>query len=70
MAAATTNTPAQPAAAPKQFGRFALRQLLGKSAASSTWLAVDPLLKQEVLLFVPRTAPARQKLREAWVEYT
>ncbi len=70
MAAATTNTPVQPAAAPKQFGRFALHQLIGKSAASSTWLATDPLLKQDVLLFVPRTAPTKPKLRDAWIEYT
>lgn len=69
MAAATPNSSAQPTATPKQFGRFVLQQLLGKSAASSTWLANDPRLKQDVLLFVPRTAPTKPKLKEAWIEY-
>lgn len=69
MAAATSNTPAPPSASPRQFGRFALNQLLGKSAASSTWLAHDPRLQQDVLLFVPRTAPSKPKLKEAWIEH-
>ncbi|MDE2592800.1 MAG: HDOD domain-containing protein [Burkholderiales bacterium] len=69
MAAATTPPPTQPAAAPKQFGRFALNQLLGKSSASSTWLARDPRLEQDVLLFVPRTAPVKSHLKDAWMEH-
>ncbi len=69
MAAASTHTPNQPSAAPKQFGRFALNQLLGKSSASSTWLAHDPRLDQDVLLFVPRTAPTKAHLKEAWIEH-
>ncbi|HET8694662.1 MAG TPA: HDOD domain-containing protein [Aquabacterium sp.] len=69
MSAATNNTPTNQPATPKQFGRFVLQQTLGKSAMSSTWLAHDPLLKQDVLLIVPRTAPKNVKQREAWVEY-
>lgn len=69
MAAATTQPTAAPAAAPKQFGRFLLNQMIGKSSASSTWLAHDPLLKQDVLLFVPRVAQTKPKLREAWIEH-
>ena len=69
MSAATTNTNAPPRAAPKQFGRFLLNQLIGKSAASSTWLATDPLLKQEVLLFVPKKAQTKAQLRQAWVDH-
>ncbi|HET8871899.1 MAG TPA: HDOD domain-containing protein [Aquabacterium sp.] len=70
MSAATNNTSTTPSATPKQFGRFLLQQLLGKSAMSSTWLAHDPLLKQDILIFVPRNAPTKQKQREAWIEYT
>lgn len=69
MSAATTNTTAPPRAAPKQFGRFLLNQLIGKSAASSTWLATDPLLKQDVLLFVPKKAQTKAQLRQAWVDH-
>lgn len=69
MSAATTNTSSPPRAAPKQFGRFLLNQLIGKSAASSTWLATDPLLKQEVLLFVPKKAQTKAQLRQAWVDH-
>lgn len=69
MSAATTNTNAPPRAAPKQFGRFLLNQLISKSAASSTWLATDPLLKQEVLLFVPKKAQTKAQLRQAWVDH-
>jgi non-specific serine/threonine protein kinase len=46
-----------------------LNQLIGKSAASSTWLATDPLLKQEVLLFVPKKAQTKAQLRQAWVDH-
>mgnify|MGYP006179078539 CR=1 FL=1 len=63
----TPEEPALPAAmaiaqppqtsAPRLFGRFELRQMLGRSLASSTWLAWDPRLQQEVSLCVPRAKP-------------
>ena len=34
-----------------------------------TWLATDPLLKQEVLLFVPKKAQTKAQLRQAWVDH-
>lgn len=62
MAIAPPPTPA----APRLFGRFELRQMLGRSLASSTWLAWDPRLQQEVLLCVPRAQPAGPRDREDW----
>lgn len=54
--------------APRYFGRFELRQLLGRSHASGTWLAVDPRLQQEVLLCVPRAQPQNDAERDAWTQ--
>ena len=70
MAATTTVTSASPSAGPKQFGRFALLQVLAKSAGASTWLASDPSLKHDVLLFVPRVAPTKVVIRTAWSQNT
>lgn len=53
--------PAAPAARPnptRAFGRFELRQLLGKSAGTMVWLAFDPRAGQEVMLTLPRVQPA------------
>jgi len=57
-----------PAAAPRLFGRFELRQMLGRSMASSTWLAWDPRAQQEMLLCVPRAQPANAGEREEWTQ--
>jgi HD-like signal output (HDOD) protein len=54
--------------APRYFGRFELRQMLGRSHASGTWLALDPRLQQEVLLCVPRAQPQNDKERDAWTQ--
>ncbi|MFT3856944.1 MAG: HDOD domain-containing protein [Aquabacterium sp.] len=64
MVAATTPTPS----APKLFGRFELRQQLGRSHASSTWLAFDPRLQQEVYLCVPRAQPQGEAGRDTWTQ--
>ncbi|MFT3665402.1 HDOD domain-containing protein [Piscinibacter sp.] len=58
-ASATSAPPASPARAspPRAFGRYELRQLLGKSAGSMSWLAFDPRLGQEVMLTLPRAQP-------------
>lgn len=55
-------------AAPRLFGRLELRQMLGRSLASSTWLAWDPRLQQEVLLCVPRVQPVHDREREEWTQ--
>jgi len=54
--------------APRLFGRFELRQMLGRSLASSTWLAWDPRLQQEVSLCVPRAKPSQDREREEWAQ--
>lgn len=61
-------TPPQPSPAPKLFGRFELRQMLGRSHASSTWLAMDPRLQQEILLCVPRAQPHGNAEKDAWTQ--
>ncbi len=62
-------TPAAPppAAAPaRAFGRFVLRQLLGKSAGTTAWLAFDPRLGQDVMISVPRVQPLDALALELW----
>ncbi|WP_298013657.1 HDOD domain-containing protein [uncultured Aquabacterium sp.] len=57
---------AQPAS--RQFGRFELHQMVGRSLASSTWLARDPRLQHEILLCVPRARPATATERDTWTQ--
>lgn len=54
--------------APRYFGRFELRQMLGRSHASGSWLAIDPRLEQEVLLCVPRAQPQNEREQDAWTQ--
>jgi len=54
--------------APRLFGRLELRQMIGRSLASSTWLAWDPRLQQEVSLCVPRVQPASKRERDEWAQ--
>ena len=54
--------------APRRFGRYELRQMLGRTLASSTWLARDPRLQQDVLLCVPRGQPSGSAELEAWTQ--
>jgi non-specific serine/threonine protein kinase len=42
--------------------------MLGRSHASSAWLAMDPRLQQEVLLCVPRAQPQNDKELDAWTQ--
>jgi non-specific serine/threonine protein kinase len=50
-----------------RLGRFELRQLLGKSARSMTWLGFDAKLDAEVLLCLPRSAPPASAIK-GWLE--
>lgn len=61
-------TTSPPVAAPKYFGRFELRQQLGRSGASQVWLVVDSHLKQEVILCVPRVQPLNEAERDVWMQ--
>lgn len=51
----------------RSFGRFELRQLLGKSSATMTWLAVDPRHGAEVMLSMPRVQPTDTATLERWL---
>jgi HD-like signal output (HDOD) protein len=67
MAAAASSAP--PAARPpvtRGFGRFSLRQLLGKSARTMSWLVDDPRTGQELMLVMPRSQPADGAALERW----
>lgn len=64
--AANAPPPAAPRPSPtRAFGRFELRQLLGKSAGTMAWLAFDPRAGQEVMLTLPRVQPADAAALEA-----
>jgi len=60
------STPPTRPAAPRHFGRFELRRLLGKSERSMTWLGFDPRMGQEVMLQMPRVQPAGAAALELW----
>jgi non-specific serine/threonine protein kinase len=51
----------------RAFGRFELRQLLGKSAGTMAWLAFDPRSGNEVMLTLPRVQPADPSALEHWL---
>ena len=65
--ASSTATP-DAAGRPRLFGRFELRKLLGKSAASMAWLALDPRLGHEVVLTLPRAQPHDAAALRAWTQ--
>ena len=51
----------------RNFGRFELRALLGKCARSMSWLVFDPRTSQELVLMLPRVAPANQPATDHWL---
>ena len=50
----------------RTFGRYQLRQLLGKSAGTMVWLALDPGPGHEVMLTLPRVQPVDAAELEQW----
>ena len=60
------NTPAAAASPVRAFGRFKLRQLLGKCAGTTLWLAFDPRIGQDVMISVPRVQPIDAVALELW----
>jgi HD-like signal output (HDOD) protein len=64
------DTPAQGATPTRRFGRFELRQALGKSLASNSWLAYDAAIESEVLLCVPRIQPSTAEDKDNWTQDT
>jgi HD-like signal output (HDOD) protein len=67
----TGNPPSSASARPSQlgrnFGRFELLQLLGKSQGSMVWLVKDPHLQQELVLTLPRVQPVDPAALERWL---
>ncbi|MDH3460977.1 MAG: HDOD domain-containing protein [Burkholderiaceae bacterium] len=51
----------------RKLGRFELRQLLGKSAATMSWLVFDPERALEAVLYMPRVQPADSVATEKWL---
>lgn len=67
MVSAASLTDKRPAAGiARPFGRYELRQLLGKSQHSMVWLAFDPRSAQEVMLTLPRVQPADAAAVAQW----
>ncbi|MEY4564593.1 MAG: hypothetical protein RLZZ618_3870, partial [Pseudomonadota bacterium] len=60
------STPAAKTNPTRAFGRFELRQLLGKSTRSMVWLGFDPRSQQEVMLTMPRVQPADEAALGLW----
>jgi len=65
-ASAAASTAARQPHPTRAFGRFELRRLLGKSAATMVWLAFDPRAGRELMLTLPRVQPANTAALEAW----
>lgn len=63
-----TRVPPSSNTSPRFFGRFELRQQLGRSMASQVWLAVDSHLHHEVTLCVPRAQPLNDAEGELWMQ--
>ena len=51
----------------RAFGRFELHRLLGKSAGTMVWLALDPRSGAEVMLTLPRVQPTDPAALELWL---
>ncbi len=67
-AGASAGAATKPAAPMRRFGRFELRQLLGKSTRSMMWLVFDAKLDQELMLCMPRVAPNSAAAIEHWIK--
>lgn len=59
--------PPQSATAFRRFGRYELRQLLGKSAATMCWLVADASSGRELMLTMPREQPADASALDRWM---
>lgn len=50
----------------RRFGRFELRELLGRSDRTMAWSAFDPMLESQRLLVLPRVVPRGRAALQAW----
>ena len=65
-ASPSVQSPAARPNAVRNFGRFQLLQLLGKSARTMLWLVADPRNEQELVLAMPRQRPGDASALERW----
>ncbi len=63
-----TTASATRAPAMRKLGRFELHQLLGRSARTMAWRALDPSTRQELTLVMPRQQPATPAALAVWLE--
>ena len=63
---AATSDSTRPNPLGRSFGRFELRQLLGKSDGSMVWLVLDPQIEQQLVLTLPRVQPVDAAALERW----
>src|ERR1700712_3691413 len=59
--------PAKPASAVRMLGRYQLLRLLGKSAQSMLWMALDTRGDVEVMVALPRVQPPDPDALGAWI---
>lgn len=59
-------TPAEAAAPVRRFGRFELRELMGRSELTMVWRSFDPGADAERVLVLPRALPRGPSMLQAW----
>jgi eukaryotic-like serine/threonine-protein kinase len=63
----TADPPPARSATRRMFGRYELRQVLGRSAATMTWRAIDSAAGTDVMLSMPRVQPADAMAQDDWL---
>mgnify|MGYP003394630733 CR=1 FL=1 len=64
--AASSPANTRPNSLGRNFGRFELLKLLGKSDGSMVWLVLDPQIEQQLVLTLPRVQPIDAAAMERW----
>jgi eukaryotic-like serine/threonine-protein kinase len=63
----STGSPTSTHAAVRQFGRFPLVRLLGKSERTMAWQVSDPQDGRDLVLLLPRVAPQGEDAMDRWL---
>jgi eukaryotic-like serine/threonine-protein kinase len=66
--AASSHAPLAAASVHRKLGRFELRALIGRSAATMAWSAWDPRAQQELVLVMPRRQPPTPPALADWLD--
>jgi len=64
-----SEAPVAPQKVLRRLGRFEMRQLLGRSARSMAWRAVDTRSGQALVLVLPRQQPPHAAALATWIEH-